>query len=377
MKMIALHECCKFLSGGTPSKENQDLWKGNIPWFSPKDIKSYDLIDSQDHISDAAIKSSSTQSIESGTILIVCRSGVLAHTLPVGIVRRTAAFNQDVKALIPKSGFDSDFVALMIKAREQIVLNQGVKVGPTVHSLISGFIENLKIPLLELSIQRKIARKLKIQLNAADIARFTLKAQIENLTELGNAIVRESISHPDAVSYALGDVLDEVKRGIGKTWAAYPVLGATRSGLAPAKEGVGKYPEKYKPVLNGTLFYNPMRILIGSIAMVDTDDMPGITSPDYVVLRGREHITDTRWFYYWLRSPEGERCISSLARGAVRERMLFSRLAEGKITLPPFVVQEKASKALAEIRPLQTKLKAQLQEIELLPARLLEQAFQE
>ena len=66
----------------------------------------------------------------------------------------------------------------------------------------------------------------------------------------------------------LGDVLTEVKAGIGKDWAKYPVMGATRDGLAPAKERPGKSPQRYKPVFPGTIFYNPMRILIGSIAFV-------------------------------------------------------------------------------------------------------------
>jgi type I restriction enzyme, S subunit len=77
----------------------------------------------------------------------------------------------------------------------------------------------------------------------------------------------------------LGDVLIEVKTGIGKDWAKYPVMGATRDGLALAKEPPGKKPQRYKPVFPGTVFYNPMRILIGSIAFVDDDDPAGITSP--------------------------------------------------------------------------------------------------
>jgi type I restriction enzyme S subunit len=109
--------------------------------------------------------------------------------------------------------------------------------------------------------------------------------------------------------------------------------------------------------------------------MVDDDDTPGITSPDYVAVKGRPGKVDSRWFYYWLRSPFGERCIASLARGAVRERMLFNRLAEGSIELPPFGAQVAASKALAEIRPMKTAAEAQLREIEKLPSRLLAQAF--
>jgi type I restriction enzyme S subunit len=174
----------------------------------------------------------------------------------------------------------------------------------------------------------------------------------------------------------IGDALSEVKSGIGRTWGKYPVLGVTRSGLAPAKERPGKTPERYKPVTVGTVFYNPMRILIGSIAYVDDDDEPGITSPDYVVLKGKPGVVDSRWFYYWLRSPLGVRCIQSLARGAVRERMLFNRLAEGEIELPDYQIQVKASKALAEIKPMRSAILKQIAELELIPQKLLTQVFE-
>lgn len=150
-------------------------------------------------------------------------------------------------------------------------------------------------------------------------------------------------------------------------------MGATREGVAPAKERPGKHADRYKPVRAGTVFYNPMRILIGSIAFVDEDDEPGITSPDYVVLKGKKGVVDTRWFYYWLRSPLGERCIRSLARGAVRERMLFNRLAEGEIELPDYDTQVRASKALAQIKPMRAAVLKQVAELDLLPQKLLAQ----
>lgn len=231
------------------------------------------------------------------------------------------------------------------------------------------------IPWVAVPQQQRIAANLANQLAAVEDARQAATAQLRELTQFANAIVRETLAHPDTESHSLGDVLLEVKQGIGSRWADFPVLGATRDGLAPAKEPVGKNPERYKPVTVGTVFYNPMRILIGSIAMVDEGDAPGITSPDYVALRGREGLVDSRWFYYWLRSPDGERCIASLARGAVRERMLFNRLTEGEIALPPYPVQRAASRALAELRPMKAAVEARLREIERLPQRLLAQVF--
>jgi type I restriction enzyme S subunit len=85
----------------------------------------------------------------------------------------------------------------------------------------------------------------------------------------------------------LSDALVEVASGVGPAWSQHRVLGATRDGLALAKEPVGKAPERYKLVEPGTIFYNPMHIMIGSIAMLDDGEEPGITSPDYVVVRPR------------------------------------------------------------------------------------------
>jgi type I restriction enzyme S subunit len=117
-------------------------------------------------------------------------------------------------------------------------------------------------------------------------------------------------------------------------------------------------------------------LLIGSIALVDDDDTPGITSPDYVVLRGKPGVVDIRWFYYWLRSPLGANCIQSLTRGAVRERLLFNRLADGEITLPRFANQQLASAAFKELKPLKMALESRLAEIILLPQKILSAAFE-
>ena len=173
----------------------------------------------------------------------------------------------------------------------------------------------------------------------------------------------------------LADCLDEVAQGVGADWHKYRVLGATRDGVAPAKEPVGKSPARYKHVVPGTIFYNPMRIMIGSIAMLDDGDEPGITSPDYVVLRAREGILHPRWFYYWLRSRSGEELIATLARGAVRERMMFKRLATGEIELPAWEHQLRVAEQLTEVAKARTAVQAQLAAAQALPAASLRAVF--
>jgi type I restriction enzyme S subunit len=55
--------------------------------------------------------------------------------------------------------------------------------------------------------------------------------------------------------------------------------------------------------------------------------------------------------------------------------MLFNRLAEGEIALPDYRTQVKASKALAQIKPMRAAIKQQIAELELLPQKVLAQIF--
>jgi type I restriction enzyme S subunit len=111
---------------------------------------------------------------------------------------------------------------------------------------------------------------------------------------------------------------------------------------------------------------------------VDEGDEPGITSPDYVVFQGKVGKVDSRWFYYWLRSPLGHQTIISLARGAVRERMLFTRLAQAEVELPDYPTQQAFSLILAqaqrEIIAMKAAIAVQLYDLQQLPHRIISES---
>ena len=117
-----LGSVCHWMSGATPSKSNAAFWSGSVPWFSPKDMKSFELIDSEDHISDEA-SHCGTRLIDPGTVLIVIRGMILAHSFPVGITTRTATFNQDIKALTCDGPVFGRFLAYWLTAHAQEMVN--------------------------------------------------------------------------------------------------------------------------------------------------------------------------------------------------------------------------------------------------------------
>lgn len=94
-----LSENADFISGGTPSKSSPSYWTGLIPWVSPKDMKSVVIADAIDHISESAVQQSAVKLVPEDTILIVVRGMILAHSVPIAILSRPAAFNQDIKGV--------------------------------------------------------------------------------------------------------------------------------------------------------------------------------------------------------------------------------------------------------------------------------------
>lgn len=238
-----------------------------------------------------------------------------------------------------------------------------------------GFLAETQIPLPPLAEQRRITARLKDQLTAIEQARAQSEQQTQELAALVTAGLRDSIAG-GSKPFAAEIVLDEISRGVGPRWREFQVIGATRAGWSPAKEPLGKQPERYKLVEPGMVFYNPMRIMIGSIAAVTRPEQIGITSPDYVVVRPKPEFLHPVWFYEWLRSPHhGGQFIARLARGAVRERMLFSRLGKGIIPVPPLPTQEKFAALCVGARTAQEKIVALQTELEALPNALLREAF--
>lgn len=285
------------------------------------------------------------------------------------------ATSQDFANWVCSDDLDPEYLMYsLIASRSKL---RELATGATHKTIYMPILEAFHLCAPAIAQQRRIAANIKAQLAEVKKARQAAETQLREAGKLADAIISESLRQGKTTKHHLGEVLQEIKHGIGESWADYPVLGATRDGLAPAKEPPGKKPERYKPVFPGTVFYNPMRILIGSIALVDEGDNPSITSPDYVALQGKRGMVDSRWFYYWLRSPLGEQCILSLARGAVRERMLFNRLAEGTIKLPDFAVQKKSAAALATLKPMKQAIARELNDINLLPQKILAQAFGE
>jgi type I restriction enzyme, S subunit len=150
----SLGELVAFVSGGTPSKARDDFWIGDLPWVSPKDMKTIALYDATDHLNQAVLSETNLKLIPVGSVLIVVRGMILIHTVPVAHARVPLTINQDMKALVPRPSIDSAYLLWALKVSHSHLLNMVSTAAHGTKKLDTARLEELVIPLPPLDVQR-------------------------------------------------------------------------------------------------------------------------------------------------------------------------------------------------------------------------------
>ena len=290
-----------FRTGGTPSTAHPEYWNGSIPWVSAKDFKTFRFDDSEDHVTELALAESTTCYVNRPAVLMVSRSGILQHTLPVMVTHKPTTINQDIKAFFPDDRVIVDYLGAFFDVFGSRLLPLVCKSGATVQSLNTEQLMDLSIPLPPLSEQRKIVAELDAAYaakRAADEKATKLLASIDDmvLKELGIANLPK---HDSSLSARMFIV------------SAKEVLNGRLDPIAyqPMRR------QFYKNVREGT--YEAVRL--GEVVDVDrcqTDSLDGLT---YV---GLENINGSDGTY----SPTGEKESISTAVLFRKGEILFPKL---------------------------------------------------
>jgi len=111
-------------SGATPSKANDSYWlNGSVPWVSPKDMKVEVLLDSQDRISELALKETNISLLPIGSIVFVVRGMILNHTFPVALTGVSLTINQDIRSLTTHEPLVNSYVFIALRNEATSILS--------------------------------------------------------------------------------------------------------------------------------------------------------------------------------------------------------------------------------------------------------------
>lgn len=130
----------------------------------------------------------------------------------------------------------------------------------------------------------------------------------------------------------------------------YPILSVTNTrGIVRADEHfskrvAGKDLSNYKIVHKGNFAYNPSRINVGSIALLDAY-IAGLLSPMYVVFECSQEI-DLLYFKFFIQDTTFLTKVANSAQGSVRSTVDFEILSSIKIKFPS---SKREQQAIAEV----------------------------
>ena len=182
-------QSCTTTSGGTPSKQIEHYWQGEIPWVSAKDLKFDQISSAAMHISRAALEQSATKLAPVGSLLILVRGMGLANGVPIGEVVAPVAFNQDLRAIHPPSTLLPRFLLLALR---KSLLTGGTKdvLSAAAHGTLkidADALSRIAFPVPPLAEQHRIVAILDEAFAGIATAKANAEKNLRNFRELADA----------------------------------------------------------------------------------------------------------------------------------------------------------------------------------------------
>lgn len=346
---VRLADVGTWRSGGTPPKDRDELWGGGFPWISTRDLKRPELRDSTDTITEVAANRYSTV-VPAGSILIGTRGMALAKRLPVAMVTRGVAFNQDIKAIEPHHGISSKYLLYALLAFEGPILALTDEAAHGTKRLDTGLLRSFRIPCPSLVSQQRIAGLLDVETERIDALISLRERQRAVVLERAASQVDSRIREISAPMVRLRNVLPRIGVGVVVDPSAY----FTESGVpflrgSDVREGWidTKSTRFLSPDDNARL--PSSRLRSGDIVMVRAGypgrtavvppELDGCNCASMLVLRQSRMVNS--WFLEAvLNSPVGARQVQAARYGAAQEQINVSDVVGFRVPLPTLAAQE-------------------------------------
>lgn len=133
--------------GHTPSKAEPRYWGEGIPWVSSGDVKGFRLSSTKYTITPEAVAETRLRVCPIGSTVVVVRSGILAHSLPVAVTDVPVAINQDLKAFYSDEPYLNEWLAHFLRASARTLLASSRRDGTTVQSVQYPLLKDTEIPI--------------------------------------------------------------------------------------------------------------------------------------------------------------------------------------------------------------------------------------
>jgi len=181
-------------SGSTPSRTRSDYFDGAIPWVKTGELIDGVIQDTEEHVSENAIRETSLKLLPPGTLLIAMY-GQGQTRGRTGLLACAATTNQACFAvLLRPECFETAFLQYWFRHGYDRLRNESEGRGGNQPNLNGDLLRGQQVPLPSPSRQRHIAAALNDQMAAVERTRDALQQQLDAINALPAALLRQAFN---------------------------------------------------------------------------------------------------------------------------------------------------------------------------------------
>jgi len=208
-KLGSISEFFETSTGATPKKSRHDNYGSDVPFVKPPELLNGKIGDTVDNLSLKGAASSRT--LPPGSILISC----IGNLGKVGINLETVAFNQQINAIKPNSGYISKFMfyqALSSSFKGQL---ENLSSGTTVPIVNKSKFNSIEVVLPPIPEQKRIVALLDTVFADLEQTRAKTEQNLKNARELFDSYLQQVFSQKGKgwVETTLGEITGGVSTG--------------------------------------------------------------------------------------------------------------------------------------------------------------------
>ncbi len=216
-----LGEICETTSGGTPNRKNDAYYGGSIPWVKSGELGKGVIYDTEEKITEEAVKESSAKIFPEGTLLIALYGATIGK---LGFLGVPAATNQAVCGIFANEKIDLQFLSYYLFHKRNDLIAQGT--GGAQPNISQTILKNLPIPLPPLPTQRAIVTRIETLFAELDKAVQRLRTAQQQLKTYKQAVLNHWLNNDEGKweMVKLGDVIEKPTYGTSKK-CDYDIVG--------------------------------------------------------------------------------------------------------------------------------------------------------
>lgn len=400
-----LGEVCHTTSGGTPSRQKSSYYNGNIPWVKSGELDRGLILDTEEKISDDAIKNSSAKVFPKGTLLIALYGATIGKLAFLGV---DAATNQAICGIFKNDNMDSNYIYHFLFYKKTNLVKQGI--GGAQPNISQGILKNLDLPIPPLPEQQAIVAKIEELLSELDngkqqllTAQKQLKVYRQSLLKwafegkLTNTNIKNGELPKGWKNVKIIDIVEKSKHSLKAgpfgsslkkefyVQKGYKIYGQEQVIIDDAFFGdyyINK--EKYEELKSCRV--KPLDILIslvgtvGKVLILPTNCQEGVINPRLIKITLDKEVYLHKFFKYYFESSYVKNFYSGKAQGTTMDVLNLGIIKTIPFPLPSLkeqqlIIDELESK-LTICDKIEETISQSLLQVETLRQSILKQAFE-